>query len=449
MPGRIEDYAIIGNCESAAMVGLDGSIDWLALPRFDSAACFAALLGAPENGRWRVAPVSDLVQVSRRYREGTLVLETRFDTPEGTVVLVDCMGRRNGCADLVRVVLSERGRVAMRMELVIRCEYGSIMPWVRRLDDGRITAVAGPDRLTLASRVVTHGENMRTVAEFSVDAGEEIPFALTWSPSFRPVPDAANAAETINEATAGWQRWSSSYKTEGSGVWSDAVLRSLITLKALTHLETGGIVAAATTSLPEQLGGPRNWDYRFCWLRDATLTLYSLLNSGFFQEAAAWRDWLLRAVAGAPSQMQIMYGIAGERRLIEFEVPWLKGYEGAAPVRIGNAAADQLQLDVFGEVLDSLYQARRMGLAPSEAAWNLERELVEHLERIWDLPDEGLWEVRGDGDSSRIPKSWRGLHLTARSARSRNLGCRVRPSAGAACGSTSMQMCAETASTPS
>ncbi|HZI73991.1 MAG TPA: trehalase-like domain-containing protein, partial [Gemmatimonadales bacterium] len=277
MPGRIEDYAIIGNCESAAMVGLDGSIDWLALPRFDSAACFAALLGAPENGRWRVAPVSDLVQVSRRYREGTLVLETRFDTPEGTVVLVDCMGRRNGCADLVRVVLGKRGRVAMRMELVIRCEYGSIMPWVRRLDDGRITAVAGPDRLTLASRVVTHGENMRTVAEFSVDAGEEIPFALTWSPSFRPVPDAANAAETINEATAGWQRWSSSYKTEGSGVWSDAVLRSLITLKALTHLETGGIVAAATTSLPEQLGGPRNWDYRFCWLRDATLTLYSLL----------------------------------------------------------------------------------------------------------------------------------------------------------------------------
>jgi len=395
MPGRIEDYAIIGNCESAAMVGLDGSIDWLALPRFDSAACFAALLGAPENGRWRVAPVSDLVQVSRRYREGTLVLETRFDTPEGTVVLVDCMGRRNGSADLVRVLLGERGRVAMRMELIIRCEYGSIMPWVRRLDDGRVTAVAGPDRLTLASRVVTHGENMRTVAEFSVDVGEEIPFALTWSPSFRPVPDAANAEETIKEATVGWRRWSSSYKTEGSGVWSDAVLRSLITLKALTHLETGGIVAAATTSLPEQLGGPRNWDYRFCWLRDATLTLYSLLNSGFLEEAAAWRDWLLRAVAGAPAQMQIMYGLAGERRLTEYEVPWLAGYEGAAPVRIGNAASNQLQLDVYGEVLDALYQARRMRLPPSDAAWDLERALVEHLETVWDQPDEGIWEVRG------------------------------------------------------
>jgi GH15 family glucan-1,4-alpha-glucosidase len=255
--------------------------------------------------------------------------------------------------------------------------------------------VAGPDRLTLATPLETRGENLRTVAEFAVHAGEEIPFVLTWSPSFRSIPESADAAGTIEEASAGWREWARSHKPEGSGEWSEAVLRSLITLKALAHRETGGIVAAATTSLPEQLGGARNWDYRFCWLRDATLTLYALLNSGFLEEAAAWRDWLLRAIAGSPVQMQIMYGIAGERRLTEYEVRWLRGYEDAAPVRIGNAAADQLQLDVYGEVLDALYQARRMGLAPSEAAWNLERELVQHLEKIWDLPDEGLWEVRG------------------------------------------------------
>ena len=281
------------------------------------------------------------------------------------------------------------------MELVIRCEYGSIIPWVRRLDDGRLTAVAGPDRLTLSTPALFHGENLRTIAEFEVAAGEEIPFSLTWSPSYRRVPAAAPARGTIEEAAEGWLRWSRAHKPEGSGELSEVVLRSLITLKALTHLETGGIVAAATTSLPEQLGGPRNWDYRFCWLRDATLTLYALMNSGFFEEAAAWRDWLLRAVAGAPPQMQIMYGIAGERRLIEYEVPWLKGYEGAAPVRIGNAAVDQLQLDVYGEVLDALYQARRMALPPNHAAWALERALVEHLETIWEQPDEGIWEVRG------------------------------------------------------
>jgi GH15 family glucan-1,4-alpha-glucosidase len=395
MPGRIEDYALIGNCESAALVGLDGSIDWLALPRFDSAACFATLLGTPDHGRWRIAPQVTKTQVTRRYRDATLVLETRFETPDGTVVLVDCMGRREGCADLVRLLRGERGRVAMQMEMAVRFEYGSIVPWVRKLEDGRLTAVAGPDRLTLACPVETHGENMRTVAEFGIGAGEEIAFTLTWSPSFRPVPAPADAADTIEQAAAGWRDWSCSYKTEGSGAWSDAVLRSLITLKALTHFETGGIVAAATTSLPEQLGGPRNWDYRFCWLRDATLTLYALLNSGFRDEAAAWRDWLLRAVAGAPAQMQIMYGIAGERRLTEYEVRWLPGYEGAAPVRIGNAASDQLQLDVYGEVLDCLYQARRMGIAASDAGWNLEKTLVEHLESVWDQPDEGIWEVRG------------------------------------------------------
>jgi GH15 family glucan-1,4-alpha-glucosidase len=394
MPSRIEDYALIGNCESAAMVGRNGSIDWLALPRFDSAACFAALLGGPENGRWQIAPTAKS-QITRHYREGTLLLETRFETADGAATLIDGMGRRDGCADVVRVIRGERGRVAVRMELVIRCEYGSIIPWVRRLDDGRVTAVAGPDRLTLSTPAAVHGENLRTIAEFDIAAGEEIPFSLTWSPSYRPVPAAADAHDTIKESTAGWLDWSRSHRAEGSGEWSEAVLRSLITLKALTHLETGGIIAAATTSLPEQLGGPRNWDYRFCWLRDATLTLYAFLNSGFFEEAAAWRDWLLRAVAGAPPQMQIMYGIAGERRLIEYEVPWLKGYEGAAPVRIGNAAAGQLQLDVYGEVLDSLYQARRMGLPANKAAWALERALVEHLETVWEQPDEGIWEVRG------------------------------------------------------
>jgi GH15 family glucan-1,4-alpha-glucosidase len=394
MPCRIEDYAVIGNCESAAMVGRNGSIDWLAIPRFDSAACFAALLGGPENGRWQIARLEEC-HISRCYRPGTLILETRFENASGAAVLTDGMGRRDGCSDLVRVIRGERGRVRVRMELIIRCEYGSIIPWVRRLEDGRLTAVAGPDRLTLSTPAAFHGENLRTIAEFDIAAGEEIPFSLTWSPSYRPIPAAADAHHTIEEATAGWLRWSRSHNREGSGEWSEAVLRSLITLKALTHLETGGIVAAATTSLPEQLGGPRNWDYRFCWLRDATLTLYALMNSGFFEEAAAWRDWLLRAVAGAPSQMQIMYGIAGERRLIEYEVPWLKGYEGAAPVRIGNAAAGQLQLDVYGEVLDALYQARRMALPPNPAAWALERALAEHLETIWEQPDEGIWEVRG------------------------------------------------------
>jgi GH15 family glucan-1,4-alpha-glucosidase len=394
MPGFIEDYALIGNCESAALVGRNGSIDWLSVPRFDSAACFAALLGGPENGRWQIGPPAE-GRISRHYRPGTLVLETRFENTEGTAVLTDAMGRRDGCSDLVRVIRGEHGRLRIRMELVIRCEYGSIIPWVRRLDDGRLTAVAGPDRLTLSTPAPIHGENLRTIAEFEIAAGEEIPFSLTWSPSYRPIPAAADAQDTIEEAAAGWLRWCTSLKPEGRHDWSDAVLRSLITLKALTHLETGGIVAAASTSLPEQLGGPRNWDYRFCWLRDATLTLNALMNSGFFEEAAAWRDWLLRAVAGAPSQMQIMYGIAGERRLIEYEVPWLKGYEGAAPVRIGNAAADQLQVDVYGEVLDSLYQARRMALPPNKAAWGLERALVEHLEKIWEQPDEGIWEVRG------------------------------------------------------
>ena len=392
---RIEDYALIGNCESAALVGRDGSIDWLALPRFDSHASFAALLGGPENGRWQIAPAVPVKAVTRRYREGTLVLETRFETEAGAVVLTDAMGRRDGHGDLVRLVRAESGSVPMRVEIVLRPGYGAVVPWVSRLADGRVAAVAGPDRFVLDTRVELHGADFRTLGEFIAEAGAETAFTLTWSPSYHPVPQAVDAAQIVELVTEDWTDWTKSHRTEMAGDWVEVVQRSLITLKALTHYETGGIVAAPTTSLPEQLGGPRNWDYRYCWLRDATLTLYALLTSGFLEEASAWRDWLIRAIAGSPDQMQIMYGIAGERRLEEFEVPWLSGYEGAKPVRIGNAAAGQLQLDVYGEVLDAMYQARRLGLAPDDNGWNLERALVGHLETIWREPDEGIWEVRG------------------------------------------------------
>ena len=392
---RIEDYALIGNCESAALVGRDGSIDWMGLPRFDSPAVFASLLGTSENGHWQIAPAVPIIAVSRTYREGTMVLETRFETESGTVLLIDAMGRREGHGDLVRLVRGETGVVPMKMEIVLRPGYGAIVPWVSRLADDRIAAVAGPDRFTLDTTVELRGENMRTVGEFTAEAGVETPFALTWSPSYQPVPQTVNAAQIIELVTEDWQNWVKSHRIETAGVWTAVVLRSLITLKALTHFETGGIVAAPTTSLPEQLGGPRNWDYRYCWLRDATLTLYALLTSGFLEEASAWRDWLIRAIAGSPDQMQIMYGIAGERRLEEYELPWLEGYEKSTPVRVGNAASGQLQLDVYGEVLDAMYQARRLGLAPDENGWKLERALVEHLETIWQQPDEGIWEVRG------------------------------------------------------
>ena len=392
---RIEDYALIGNCESAALVGRDGSIDWMSLPRFDSHACFAALLGTAENGRWQIAPAVPVTRVTRRYRDSTLVLETRFETEVGVVVLIDAMGRRDGHGDVVRLVRGEEGAVPMRMEIVLRPGYGTVVPWVSRLADGRIAAVAGPDRFVLDTKVPLRGEAFRTVGEFTAEAGIETPFTLTWSPSFHPVPQAVDAAQIVELVTEDWTDWTKSHRTEMAGDFVGIVQRSLITLKALTHYETGGIVAAPTTSLPEQLGGPRNWDYRYCWLRDATLTLYALLTSGFLDEASAWRDWLIRAIAGSPDQMQIMYGIAGERRLEEYEVPWLTGYEGATPVRIGNAAAGQLQLDVYGEVLDAMYQARRLGLAPDANGWNLERALVNHLETIWQQPDEGIWEVRG------------------------------------------------------
>ena len=391
----IEDYALIGNCESAALVGRDGSIDWLALPRFDSQASFAALLGSPENGRWQIVPAVPTTAVTRRYRPETLVLETRFETAEGAVVLCDAMGRREGHGDVVRIVHGETGSVPMRVEIVLRPGYGAVVPWVSRLSDGRVAAVAGPDRYVLDTPVALRGEGFRTVGTFTAEPGSATPFTLTWSPSYHPVPQPVDPAQLVELVTEDWQGWIKSHRTETAGDYVEVVQRSLVTLKALTHYETGGIVAAPTTSLPEELGGPRNWDYRDCWLRDATLTLYALLTSGFLEEASAWRDWLIRAIAGSPDQMQIMYGIAGERRLDEYEVPWLTGYEGSKPVRIGNAAAGQLQLDVYGEVLDAMYQARRLGLAPDNNGWNLERALVGHLETIWREPDEGIWEVRG------------------------------------------------------
>ncbi len=393
MPGRIEDYAIIGNCETVALVGRDGSIDWLGLPRFDSAACFAALLGDPRHGRWLVEPIEEPVRRSRRYRGDTLILETVFETESGAVCVTDFIGRRDGVSDIVRLVRGMRGTVSMRTELIVRFEYGSVVPWVSRQEDGRLQFTAGPDRLLLDTTVSLRGEDLRTVGEFEVSAGQEIGFTLSWTLSFRPPPSPARGTEALKQVELFWSDWAATFKPKEE--WSDAVLRSLLTLKALTHWETGGIVAAGTTSLPEKLGGSRNWDYRYCWLRDATFTLYALIGAGFLGEAKAWRAWLLRAVAGSPDDLQIMYGVAGERRLTEFEIPWLPGYEGAVPVRIGNAASTQIQLDVYGEVLDALYVARKADLAADAASWDLECALIAHLETIWDQPDDGIWEVRG------------------------------------------------------
>ncbi len=393
MPNRIEDYAVIGNRETIALVGRDGSIDWLCLPRFDSASCFSALLGEPKNGRWLIAPRDAEVRTTRRYRGSTLILETEFRTGQGAVCLTDFMVRRDDASDLVRTVRGLQGEVAMRMELVVRFGYGAVTPWVSRQDDGRLQFVAGPDRLLLDTNVPTRGEDFRTLSDFSVGAGQEVIFALNWSPSFRDSPAPLQSKEALQQIGSFWSEWSAMFTP--SHPWDDAVLRSLLTLKALAHWETGGIVAAGTTSLPEKAGGERNWDYRFCWLRDATFTLLALTGAGFLDEAKAWHQWLLRAVAGSPDEVQTMYGIAGERRLDEFEVPWLSGYEGAKPVRIGNAAAQQLQLDVYGEVLDAFYVARRAGLVTGEETWALECALVSHLETIWREPDDGIWEVRG------------------------------------------------------
>jgi GH15 family glucan-1,4-alpha-glucosidase len=393
MPSRIEDYALIGDCEAAALVGRDGSIDWLCWPRFDSDACFAALLGTEEHGRWRIAPRDATARVTRRYRGNTLVLETRFETSEGAVSLIDFMPFRTATPCIIRLVVGERGRVVMDTELILRFGYGAIVPWVTRLDDGTLRAIAGPDMALLRTPIRLVGQNMKTVGEFTVAAGETVPFVLTNAPSHMPPPAPLDPQSVLAETEALWTKWST--RCRPAGHCSEAITRSLITLKALTYWPTGGIVAAPTTSLPEQLGGVRNWDYRFCWLRDATLTLLALMNAGYDQEAHAWREWLLRAVAGSPEQVQIMYGIAGERRLTEWEVPWLPGYENSVPVRIGNAAFKQLQLDVFGEVMDALHHARRQGLAASESGWAQQLAFLNYLERVWTEPDEGIWEVRG------------------------------------------------------
>jgi GH15 family glucan-1,4-alpha-glucosidase len=392
MAQRIEDYALIGDCESAALVGRDGSIDWLCWPDFASPACFAALLGGPEHGRWRIAPARRAAS-RRRYRRDTLILETDFESDEGAVTLVDFMPVGEGGPDLVRIVIGRRGAVAMAMELVLRFDYGTSVPWVSRLDDGRLRAIAGPEMVVLETPVDMRGEGLTTVAEFVVHAGEAVPFVLAHGPSHLPPPRAPVAHAAAERTEGFWREWIG--QCSATGRWTTPVRRSLITLKALTYAPTGGIVAAPTTSLPERLGGARNWDYRFCWLRDATLTLLALMDAGYFEEARAWREWLVRAVAGAPDQLQIMYGIAGERRLPELALDWLPGYAGSAPVRIGNAAARQLQLDVFGEVLDALHQACIGGLDAHAPAWALQRALVEHLETVWKHPDKGIWEMRG------------------------------------------------------
>ncbi len=389
----IEDYALIGNTRTAALVGRDGSIDWLCPPRFDSRACFAALLGTREHGRWLLSPAAKVRTVRRSYRGETLVLETEFETRDGTVRLIDCMPLWPDRTDIVRVVEGVRGRVAMRMELIIRCGYGVVVPWVRRVEDA-LLATAGPDSLELRTTVETTGKGLTTIAEFTVQRGQRVPFVLTHFPSHqpRPLPIDANAAIAATELA--WHTWCTRCTYDGR--WGDAVRRSLLTLKALTYAPTGGIVAAPTTSLPERIGGVRNWDYRFCWPRDATFTLYALLLAGYHDEARAWRAWLLRAAAGRPQDMQTVYGVAGERQLTELQLPWLPGYAGSAPVRIGNAAAAQCQLDVYGEVIDALHLARIAGLDHDDDAWNFQRALLEFLESHWTEPDNGIWEVRGE-----------------------------------------------------
>ena len=393
---RIEDYALLSDLESAALVGKDGSIDWLAFPRFDSPACFAALLGTPEHGRWLLAPAAPVKRVQRHYRGDSLVLETVFECDDGEIAVIDCMTPRDGDFGVVRLVEGRRGTLRVRTELVVRFGYGSVVPWVRRLD-GAWLAVAGPDALRLVTPIALEGEGdgsqRRSVGEFSVAAGQRVPFTLTWFPSHEACADPIDAVDAIADAELWWETWSNQCTYRGD--WAAEVRSSLTVLKGLTHASTGGMCAAATTSLPEAIGGVRNWDYRYCWLRDATFTLMALLEAGHTSEALAWRDWLLRAVAGDPADLQIMYGLAGERSLPERELGWLPGYQGSGPVRVGNAAADQFQLDVYGEVIDALHQGAVSGLDFDGNAWQLQRVLLDYLEGAWRDPDEGIWEVRG------------------------------------------------------
>ncbi len=392
-PQRIEDYALIGNMRGAALVGRDGSIDWLCVPRFDSPASFAALLGDAENGRWLVAPDSDDAQVSRRYVEGTLILETVFTTGAGRVKLTDFMPLIEGSdSRVVRIVEGLRGKMRMRMDLRFRFDYGSVVPWINR-QNGDLRVIAGPDAMVLHTPVETAGEGLSTVSTFTVSAGQTIPMVLSWHRSHLPAPRRRSAQAMFQTTRRHWRGWSN--RCTASGEWADDIKRSAIVLKALTDADTGGIVAAPTTSLPERIGGVRNWDYRYCWLRDATFTLLALIMSGFREEAEAWQGWLARTIAGEPSRLQIMYGLAGERRLEEYELPWLKGFAGSAPVRIGNAAFAQQQLDVFGEVLDAFHTGRLRKLKLSEQSWPITLELVRFLERHWRDPDSGIWEQRG------------------------------------------------------
>jgi len=395
LPCRIEDYGLIGDCETAALVGCDGSIDWLCWPAFDSDACFAALLGSPKNGRWLIAPAGKIARTERRYRDNTLILETRFETAEGAVDLIDFMPPRGKASDIVRLVRGVSGRVKMRMELIIRFGFGSDVPWVRKSEDGTgLLAICGQDMTVLRTPVKTRGEDLTTVADFDVGEGETVPFVLTYGPSHVAVPAPIDPAKALQNTEKLWADWSGRCTYQGDH--RHLVMRSLITLKAQTFAPTGGIVAAPTTSLPEKLGGSRNWDYRFCWLRDATFTLLALMNSGYTEEALAWHNWLLRAVAGSPALMQIMYGIWGQRRLLEWEAGWLNGYEGAKPVRIGNAAHAQLQLDVYGELIDALHQARMAKLKLLDESWSLECAVIQHVAEVWDRPDHGIWERRGE-----------------------------------------------------
>jgi len=412
---------MIGDLGTAALVDRTGSIDWLCWPRFDSDACFCALLGTRDNGRWQIAPIDAAATVTRRYRPDTLILETRFETATGAATVIDFMPPRDGNSHLMRLVVGERGHVDFHSEMILRFGYGATVPWVTRMDDRTLRAIAGPEMVVLRTPAPMHGENLMTVGDFTVKAGEAVPFALTFVMSHEVLPEPVDVEASLRATETFWRDWVAQNQIDCP--WNEAVVRSLITLKALTFAPTGGMVAAPTTSLPEHIGGPRNWDYRFCWLRDATLTLLALMNAGYYEEARMWHDWLLRAAAGSPRQIQIMYGIRGERRLTEWEVGWLPGYENSKPVRIGNGAYSQLQLDIFGEVMDALHQARQGGIGPHEAGWDLERALLVHLEEIWAEPDEGIWEVRSGREHFTHSKvmAWVAFDRAIKSAEAHNL----------------------------
>ncbi|HEX3865610.1 MAG TPA: glycoside hydrolase family 15 protein, partial [Gemmatimonadaceae bacterium] len=418
---RIEDYALIGDCETAALISLDGSIDWLCWPRFDSAACFAALLGGPDQGRWRIAPKQDGARTRRSYRGDSLVLETEIETSDGCAKLIDFMPLRDGESNIVRTVIGVRGAVEMMTELILRFDYGSTVPWMTRFDDGALRAIAGPDMVVIRSDVELHGEGFTTVGEFTVREGQRCSFVMTRSASNLDPPTAVDPVKALEVTEQYWADWAAQCTYRGA--WREAVMRSLLTLKALTYAPTGGIVAAATTSLPENLGGVRNWDYRYCWLRDATLSLLALMHAGYYNEAEDWRNWLLRAAAGRPDQAQIMYGVGGERMLPEWEIAWLPGYESSKPVRVGNAAHEQMQLDVFGDVMSALHQARLGGMPENDDVWQLQKAFADHVAACWREPDHGLWEVRGKPQNFTHSKvmAWVAMDRALQSAERLNL----------------------------